>query len=277
MRSFLGVLVSICMAIVASLAFSGQALATHGVHDVGCDQYGDNHVPGIFDFQIDTPLSQQENAVSNVVGSGYFCGPFLGETPGDGDYTLSNHADISLPPGVEMTDTGTVDDFRYAGNASVNVIRRFADGTPQISYNVASSVYTYPKAECENQRDNNVVGDTPQGEIVACLWAFNSIGQAWNWATRDLSSGQLSLTIGPMFINYDQPDQRRAGLTHVDLELCAYFGVVAPDEGCGEEGIDEPMMRNGDASAPDCNGGAGPEGIHTIVGTAWAPPRPFHR
>ena len=143
------------VALVALLGLSAQALA---IHDPGCDTF--NNDVGVFEFNMDTPDSHQSGDVSGVGGSAYACGSDLSGS-GDpinwaGDDTLNNHADIIVPPGVEIADSDLVpggsDSNPYGGSlagvAKVHILMRlyggpmFMDGQPDFTDGIPSTVRT---------------------------------------------------------------------------------------------------------------------------------------
>lgn len=256
MKHKLGFLAASCTALVAFFGFSASAFA---LHDPACNQWGNQF--GVYDFQIDTPDSHRERAVSGVTGSGYACGSEIGWFY-YGAETLYNHADVSVPPGVEIADSDLVPNGSYAAGASVNVLYHGPAGVSYFRDAVSSEVRTDYKAMCEWERDHEIVGPTPRGQIVSCLKGVNELGHSWSWATRVISPSQtdrnLSLTIGPMHgVVGVEP-----GLTYIDLDLCAYYGTVEGTE-CGSGGR-QWQQKNGHASYPNCTNG---NGVYTMTAT----------
>ncbi len=267
-----------CITLVAFFGLSAQALATHGVHDPGCDQYDGNHTAAIYGFLADTPDSHVEHEVSSVTSSGYSCGSFLGpQGTTEGDDTLYNHADISLPRGVEIADSDSVPLRTYAGEVWGSFLARFPDGRPRLfggenpdpyPIGVPGVVFTDHKKRCVLERIREIVGETPQGAIVSCLKIHNPFGWGWAWATRD-QGGNYSLTIGPL---HSPGITVGPGVTYGSLYLCGYYGPVVPDpvvdpltrDDCGTDG--QIQARNGDASFPNCENG---NGVITIASTMY--------
>ena len=251
---------------VALVAFMGLSTSAYGAIDPHCEAIG-NPI-AIDEFTIDTPDSNQAYEASTIHGRAYACGSEI-TLFGGGDETLYNHADVGVPPGVQIANSDSVLVSSFAGDATVNVLYR-AVGVPIFQGGVLSVMETAPKSECQNELDEEIVGATPGNlpgsEIVACLKGTNPLGTNWNWSVRD-AGGKLWTTIGPMHgLGGIAP-----GLTFVDMNLCGYYGDVGgttyPDD-CGSEANgDQFQQKNGHASAPDCNGGAGPLGIYTLTAT----------
>ncbi len=239
---------------VALVAFMGLSSTAYGLDDPHCAGIG--NPTAIDEFSITTPDSNVEHQVSGVHGSAYACGSNLTLFGGDG--TLYNHADIGVPPGVEIADSDLVPNGSYAAGASTNVLYRAV--TPFFQGGVPSVVTTAPKPGCQNELDNEIVGSTPGNlpgsVLVACLYGENPLGNNYNWSVRD-ADGKLWTTIGPMHgIAGIEP-----GLTFVDMNLCGYYGPVGIEE-CGTSG--QFQQKNGDASEPDCLNG---NGIYTVTAT----------
>ena len=187
-------------------------------------------------------------------GSAYACGSllvedFLGQVVAGQD-TLYNHADIGVPPGVKIASSDLVSTGTDAGTATVNVLYVLF-GFGLFDDAVESTVRTDVKSKCESERDNEIVGDTPQGEIVSCLKGSNVLGENWSWSTLDVN-GKLWLTIGPMHgLGGVEP-----GLTFIDLNLCGYYG-------CGASG--QFQQKNGDIAGEGCSDGI--KGVYTVSAT----------
>ena len=258
-----------CAALVAFMGFSTNAFASHDVHDPNCDQYG-NQVD-IFEFSITTPDSNMAGEVSGVDGAARACGSnletqFLSEFCIGGDETLYNHADVGVPPGVNIADSDLADGVgAYAGRATVNILYNQLGLACVFDDNVAIIVRTDDKAECIRERNQQTVGDTPQGEIVSCLRGSNDQGKNWSWSVRNAKTGKLSLTIGPMHTDVGiEP-----GLTYVNLELCDYYSDIGGwiELGtCGTEADgDQFQQKNGAYTEEGCSDGF--RGIYTVTAT----------
>ena len=184
--------------------------------------------------------------VSSVVGSAYACGStlttqWLTEVCTGGDETLYNHADVGVPAGNQISDSGLVAETSYAGVANISVLANLGVlGCLQDT--VQAFVRTAPTKDCESQRANRIVGDTPQGEIVSCLRGDSDLGYNYNWTA--LTDGELSMTIGPMRNDFFGVDP---GLTMVALDLCGYYGDTGSEAGvCGSEKAgDQWQQKNG--------------------------------
>ena len=252
-----------CIALVAFMGFSATALANHvegELHDPFC---AGTYEPGGFgggptgwdygfsvvDFQIDSPDSYVEDEASRIVGSGHVCGSVIGDG-GVGAETLANHADISVPNGVEISDSALVEEGSYAGTAKVNILMQAGEG--QIASfvdDVDSVVRAAPKLECQYEIDNQLVADAPdgrphpEGSMVQCLRGSNPLGYNYTWTTLD-DTGQMAFTIGPMHNDELGIDP---GLTYLNLTLCDFYGGPRSfDRTCGTEvNGDQWVQKNG--------------------------------
>ena len=230
--------VASCVALVAFTGFSASALA-EPIHDPGCDEWG-NKV-GLFDFEIDSPQNHEAGKVSNLTASAYACGSDI-DTFGRGAETLYNHFDIIVPKGVKVADSDSVPVGSYVGSATVNILYHVFG--PQFDEDVPIVMRTYDKAKCEQERREEIDGETPEGTIVGCVQGRNALGGNWNWTVRNDDTGRLSYTIGPMHdilgLGIDP------GLTHIDVNWCARFGPT--DEAACGSGRDQWIQKNGKPS-----------------------------
>ncbi len=163
-------LVASCVALVAFTGFSASALAEPKA-DPFCVANG-NPIE-VLDFGI-VMGSDQAHDVASLAGQGYACGSEI-DDGWVGAETLVNHADIGLPPGYAIADTdpdeGGPDLGSWAGMANINFLNHDPEGFAAFTPDVPALVRTAPKAECQNQIDNEIVGEVPDGDMISCLKA----------------------------------------------------------------------------------------------------------
>ena len=173
--------------------------------------------------------------------------------------TLYNHADVVVPPGVKINNSARAPVDSWAGTAKVNILLKDAIlGTGLFIPDVPSELRVADKDECESERANRIIGDTPQGDIVSCMKGSNAVGFNYNWSTLNVIKDDddrvidryRALTIGPMSSPLADPDP---GLTRVQLKLCEWYNIEDNGENCGTGGADqEYQQRNGAPSERRC-------------------------
>ncbi len=270
MRKLFLALVS-CIALVAFMGFSATASAIVVEDDCDLALGGDgpyNNDFAVYDFEIIFPDSMVEYEVSGLIGKGVLCGSAVntfaenlrncgnpGETPPIGVESFLNEVEVTVPPGVIMNAEGFGVPGAYLGNANANAIScSLRNVLPnQAVKTIAKVNETYPADDCP---------DNPS--VITCMLGDSDLGFAYMWHTvtgQDSQGRDLyTLTIGPFHSLLGD-----AGLTKLNsFTFCAYAGEVGgTDCGTVDSNPDGWLQINGDAAAPDCNGGAGPEGIYT--------------
>lgn len=253
-----------CIALVAFLGLSGQAFAVTEVHDAACDPYANAF--GLQEFNVSTPDSSTEHQVSGVSGSGLACGTSITNLTTD-DYVANGsgtqfvRADIKNPPGVYTTPTAGIPEGTYAGASNINLVSwGGSPGSPLIVTNVAATTKV----------DTNDATDDCPPEAIACYKGERTTfpqGHASIWVTEDPITGSNTLTIGEFYATI-YPYYIPTGLTKINsFTLCKW---VTPGNGssCGAGAAGDVYgQTTGAASAPDCNGGAGPVGIYSVTAT----------
>ncbi len=168
--------------------------------------------------------------------------------------------DIEAPPGVWARGFGTYvdayfEDF-YAGNVDVNLITW--SGSP------TSSTVFQPNTQLELRVDTSITNDCPVDATTCYRMQTTGSGVSAHgsvWVTED--SGIYTWTIGEL---HNDTTSSPVGISKVNSILFCR-SVNYPDRPGCDNGTNRVPQRNGDVSVPDCNGGAGPEGIYTLTGT----------
>ncbi len=264
-----------CAALVAFMGFSATASANHIVEaDCDLEVGGDgpyNNDFAVHDFEITFPDSMVEHEVSGLIGRGVMCGSAVdsmlgpdwnfdncgdpGSNPPVGVESFLNEVEVTVPPGVIMNAEGFGVPGAYLGDANANAIScTLREVLPNQAVTTTAKVNeTNPADDCP---------DDPS--VITCMLGNSALGYAYMWHTvtgQDSQGRDLyTLTIGPFHSLVGD-----AGLTKLNFfTFCAYAGVVGGNEcGTADSNPDGWLQINGDAAAPDCNGGAGPEGIYT--------------
>ena len=267
----LSLIVGTVFVFVTFFSMSSQAFAAN-VKDPSCDGDPYNNDFLVHDFAISSPDSNIAGEVSSILGRGLVCGtaiddliessnPFgphfghgcgaAGFNPPEGEESLTERAVIDVPPGAGINPTSGMGHGSFAGTAIINVASCF-------TRSIAADQAAITRVE-DNDGDDDCPDDI---DIKACFRSDSALGFNYEW-TRQTSANppRYSLTIGPV-----HPIAGVAGVTHIkDFTLCAYSGAVGADS-CGTSSTpDRWLQKNGDAAAPDCNGGQGPEGLYKVT------------
>ena len=261
-----------CILLVAFSALSAPAFADH-IIEADCDGDPYDNSFALHGLEITAIDSDLAGEVSGINGRAAACGTTLhnsffncGVSP-IGQDTLNNNANVETAPGVEINelDPATNPDLEvgdFVGYAVVNVASCLASFLAGIHENIGSEMRVDSLDECERENRDMVGGPKP-GTVITCYKGVDvtsavSLGHNWNWTT--LHNGRNTLTIGPF-----HPAIGSAGITKIQtFTLCGYVGTSSDNTvPCRNDSSRPWMQKNGDASAPDCRGGAGPEGIYT--------------
>ena len=230
--------------------------------DPACDAH--NNQFATHDFDMDTPDTHRDHGFSSLTGELLACGTAINssgttyEDNGSGSQFV--RFDIEAPPGVWARGFGTgadtyFTDF-YAGNADVNLITW--SGSP------TSSTVFQPNTQMELRVDTSTTNDCPVDATTCYRMQTTGGGVSAHgsvYVTED--SGIYTWTIGEL---HNDSTSSPVGISKVNSILFCR-SVNYPDQRGCDNGTGRIPQRNGDISAPDCNGGAGPEGIYTLTGT----------
>ena len=262
MFSKLYLAIASCIALVAFMGFSANALANH-VFDSDCA--ADPDAFELTNFTIDTPDSHVAFEVSGITGTGRACGSRIHNwniiDGYVGEETLNDLAVIQNAPGVLVHAAPSVNlpKGTYVGAAEV-------DALTWILLNAAPVSDSQLTLRVDD-RDDPI---TPPGgfwgspdcpaDALACYRGKSDTGHGWTWV-KENADGSTELTIGRF---YNHATGEPAGLTEIDFfSLCGYAGEVGGIS-CGD-GADPSkwLQRNGAASigippgSADCSSGRG--------------------
>lgn len=247
-----------CLAALAGLLATATTAPAYPA-EPACSGTPYNNDYAIRDFAV-TTATRGVGDVSAMTLQTIACGTELG-VEGQGA-TFIEHADISLPPGVAVNDNppfGT-----YVGQATMNILYSGAPDEPtRLFRDVPFAIMGWFVDDCQNDAGYLTGGNVP-GTIVACYAAIAqpvSGRPFWGldtWVTRSPAGDRYTLTIGSVSLG--------SGFTRVqNMTFCGYAGDYQA-RACGSASQpDNWLIKNGTASAPDCAGGAGPNGIYSMT------------